>query len=51
MFKQIEKNSTYTVFYRLDQVNQDKKIKVIAKDASIETVMKLVLQNQRLLTR
>lgn len=48
MFKQIEKNSKYTVFYRLDQVNADKKISVELQDASIETVMKNVLQNQQL---
>ncbi|MDB5143573.1 MAG: SusC/RagA family TonB-linked outer membrane protein [Mucilaginibacter sp.] len=48
MFKQIEKSSKYTVFYRLDQVNLDKKINVELQDASIETVMKNVLQNQQL---
>ncbi|WP_166094961.1 TonB-dependent receptor [Mucilaginibacter inviolabilis] len=48
MFKQIEKNSKYTVFYRLDQVNTDKKISVELQDASIEMVMKSVLQNQSL---
>jgi len=48
MFKQIEKNSKFTVFYRLDQVNVDKKINVELQDATIETVMKNVLQNQQL---
>jgi TonB-linked SusC/RagA family outer membrane protein len=48
MFKQIEKSSKYTVFYRLDQVDVDKKINVEAQDAPIETVMKLVLQKQPL---
>jgi TonB-linked SusC/RagA family outer membrane protein len=48
MFKQIEKNSTYSIFYRLDQVNQDKKVQVVAKDATIDDIMKLVLQNQAL---
>src|SRR5476651_1754831 len=48
MFKQIEKNSKYTVFYRLDQVNVDKKINVELQDANIETVMKNVLKNQQL---
>jgi TonB-linked SusC/RagA family outer membrane protein len=48
MFKQIEKNSKYTVFYRLDQVNIDKKINVELQNASIETVMKDVLKNQQL---
>jgi TonB-linked SusC/RagA family outer membrane protein len=48
MFKQIEKSSKYTFFYRLDQVNVDKKINVELQDASIETVMKHVLKNQQL---
>ncbi|GAA4311449.1 TonB-dependent receptor [Mucilaginibacter gynuensis] len=48
MFKQIEKNSNYTVFYRLDQVNVDQKIQLTVQDASIETVMKQVLQKQHL---
>lgn len=48
MFKQIEKNSHYSVFYRLDQVNADQKINVDAEGASIETVMKQVLQKQPL---
>jgi hypothetical protein len=50
MFKQIEKSSKYTVFYRLDQVNVDKKINVDLQDASIETVMKNVLQKSAALT-
>lgn len=48
MFKQIEKSSKYTVFYRLDQVDVDKKISVAVQDASIESVMKQVLQKQAL---
>ncbi|HEY9195836.1 MAG TPA: SusC/RagA family TonB-linked outer membrane protein, partial [Mucilaginibacter sp.] len=48
MFKQIEKNSKYTVFYRLDQVDVDKKINVDVQDAPIETVMQKVLQKQPL---
>ena len=31
MFKQIEKNSNYSIFYRLDQVNLDQKINVMKK--------------------
>ena len=48
MFKQIEKNSKYTVFYRLDQVDVDRKINVDVQDAPIESVMKQVLQKQPL---
>jgi TonB-dependent SusC/RagA subfamily outer membrane receptor len=48
MFKQIEKNSKYTVFYRLDQVNVDQKINVDVQGAPIEAVMKQVLQKQPL---
>jgi len=48
MFRKIEKTSKYTLFYRLDQVKLDQKIQVIANDASIEDVMKQVLQNQLL---
>ncbi|MGV8880477.1 MAG: TonB-dependent receptor [Sphingobacteriaceae bacterium] len=48
MFKQIEKSSTYSIFYRLDQVNQDEKVQVISKDATIDDIMKMVLHNQAL---
>ena len=48
MFKKIEKAGKYTLFYRLDQVNLDQKVQVDTKDASIEDVMKQVLQNQLL---
>lgn len=48
MFKQIEKNSKYSIFYRLDQVNLDQKVSVLAKQGTIENVMKQVLQNQPL---
>lgn len=48
MFKQIEKNSKYSIFYRLDQVNLNQKINVIARQSSIENVMSQVLQNQPL---
>jgi len=46
MFKKIEKESKYTLFYRLDQVKLDQKVQVSAKDATIEDVLKQVLQNQ-----
>lgn len=48
MFKQIEKNSKYSIFYRLDQVNLDQKISVLSKDGTIQNVMSQVLQNQPL---
>jgi TonB-linked SusC/RagA family outer membrane protein len=48
MFKQIEKSGKYSIFYRLDQVKLDQKVQIDIKDASIETVMKQVLQNQML---
>src|SRR5580698_7388539 len=48
MFKKIEKTGKYTLFYRLDQVDLDKKVQVNTKDASIEDVMKQVLQSQSL---
>ena len=48
MFKQIEKNSNYSIFYRLDQVNLDQKINVITPDGTIENVMSQVLINQSL---
>jgi len=48
MFKKIEKTGKYTLFYRLDQVDLDKKVQVNTKDASIEDVLKQVLQNQLL---
>ncbi|MES3017713.1 MAG: SusC/RagA family TonB-linked outer membrane protein [Bacteroidota bacterium] len=48
MFKQIEKNSKYSIFYRLDQVNLDQKITVLARQGSIQNVMSQVLQNQPL---
>jgi TonB-linked SusC/RagA family outer membrane protein len=48
MFKKIEKEGKYTLFYRLDQVNLDKKVQVDSKNGSIDDVMKQVLQNQSL---
>jgi TonB-dependent starch-binding outer membrane protein SusC len=48
MFKKIEKTGKYTLFYRLDQVDLDKKVQVNTKDASIEDVMRQVLQSQSL---
>src|SRR3954463_10128692 len=49
MFKQIENTSKYVVFYRLEEVNENKKVDVVAKDATIEEVMKQVLYNQALI--
>src|SRR4051794_21517825 len=49
MFKQIEKSSKYTVFYRLDQVDIDKKINVELQNAHIEKVMKKKIQKQNIL--
>ncbi|SHN23349.1 TonB-linked outer membrane protein, SusC/RagA family [Mucilaginibacter sp. OK098] len=46
MFKKIEKAGKYTIFYRLDQVKLDQKVQINIKDASIDDVMKQVLQNQ-----
>ncbi|MHB1179386.1 MAG: SusC/RagA family TonB-linked outer membrane protein, partial [Daejeonella sp.] len=48
MFKQIEKNSKYSIFYRLDQVNLNQKINVVTKGGTIENVMGQVLRNQPL---
>lgn len=48
MFRQIEKNSKYSIFYRLDQVNLDQKINVITSEGTIESVMNQVLRNQPL---
>ena len=48
MFKQIEKNSEYSVFYRLDQVNLNQKINVVTNGGTIENVMGQVLRNQPL---
>ena len=48
MFKKIEKEGKYTLFYRLDQVNLDQKVQVDSKNGSIDDVMKQVLQKQSL---
>ncbi len=48
MFKQIEKNSKYSIFYRLDQVDLNRKVSVISTDGSIQNVMGQVLKNQPL---
>lgn len=48
MFKLIEKNSKYTVFYRLDQVDLNHKVQVNTENASIDDVMKQVLKDQPL---
>ncbi len=48
MFKQIEKNSKYSIFYRLDQVNLNQKINVVTSEGTIENVMSQVLRDQPL---
>ncbi|MBL4675696.1 MAG: TonB-dependent receptor [Mucilaginibacter sp.] len=48
MFKQIERGSDYSIFYRLDQVDKNKVISVHAKNVDINDIMKQVLQNQPL---
>lgn len=48
MFKQIEKISKFTIFYRLDQVDLNQKVQVVTRGATIEEVMKKILQNQPL---
>ncbi len=48
MFKQIEKNSKYSIFYRLDQVKLDQKVNVKITDGTIESVMDQILINQPL---
>ena len=48
MFKKIEKNSDYTVFYRQDQVNLNQQVSVFAENAGIESVMQQVLKGQSL---
>lgn len=48
MFKMIEKEGKYTLFYRLDQVKLDQKVDVSVTNASIGDVLTQVLQNQSL---
>jgi TonB-linked SusC/RagA family outer membrane protein len=48
MFKMIEKEGKYTLFYRLDQVKLDQKVDVDVKNASIGDVLAQVLTNQPL---
>ncbi|WP_207422510.1 TonB-dependent receptor [Desertivirga brevis] len=48
VLKKIEKTSSFSVFYRLDQIDLNRKISVFAENGSVETVMKQVLQNQPL---
>ena len=48
MFKQIEKNSKYSIFYRLDQIDLNRKVNVVSIDGSIQNVMGQVLKNQSL---
>lgn len=46
IFKEIEKKSDFTIFYRQDQVDLNRKVSIQAKDFSIEQIMSLVLQGQ-----
>ncbi len=48
MFQKIESSTHYSIFYRNDQVNLNRKVQVLAENAPIEEVMKQVLQNQNL---
>ncbi len=48
MFRKIENNSNYTIFYRQDQVNLTKPVTVLSENAPIEAVMKQVLKGQPL---
>ncbi|HEY0768726.1 MAG TPA: STN domain-containing protein, partial [Sphingobacteriaceae bacterium] len=48
MFKEIERSTDYTIFYRQDYVNLKKNIRVITHNESIEEVMKKVLRDQPL---
>lgn len=46
VFKEIEKKSDFTFFYRQDQVNLNKTVSIEANDFSIEQVMNKILQGQ-----
>ncbi len=48
IFKEIEKSSDYTVFYRLDQINLDQKVTIDASNATIDEVVIQSLQGQAL---
>ena len=48
VLKKIEKNSSYTVFYRNDQIDLEHKVTVFTENGSVESVMKQVLQDQPL---
>jgi len=48
MFKKIEKQSKYSIFYRQDQVNLSRKVNVTAENSDINTVMQQVLKDQPL---
>ena len=48
MFKQIEKNSKYSIFYRLDQIDLNRKVNVVSIDGSIQNVIGQILKNQPL---
>jgi TonB-linked SusC/RagA family outer membrane protein len=48
MFKKIEKQSKYSIFYRQDQVNLTRKVNVTAENSDINSVMQQVLKDQPL---
>ncbi len=48
MFKKIEKQSKYSIFYRQDQVNLSRKVNVTAQNSDITSVMHQVLKDQPL---
>ncbi|MCD2425213.1 TonB-dependent receptor [Niabella pedocola] len=49
--REIEKSSGYSVFYRTDQVDLEKKINIHVSNASIDAVMRLLLKEQALTYR
>ncbi len=46
IFREIEKKSDYTIFYRQDQVDLNKKVSIEATNFSIEQIMDKILQGQ-----
>ena len=46
IFKEIENKSAYTIFYRQDQVDLNKKVSIEATNFSIEQLMDQILQGQ-----
>ncbi len=48
MFRKIEKESNYAIFFRQDQVNLSKKINISLQNVNLESLMKQVLNGQAL---